>query len=82
MGKRDPSFVLIYVNKLSEQNPGLSMTSRDPFVKFQQVLIPLNELPGASAKVKNRLAVTKMDFSDSDRYIEMCSQIIDQDNNA
>lgn len=39
--KRDPSFVLIYVNKLSDKNPGMHMNSRDPYVKMQRVQIPL-----------------------------------------
>lgn len=81
-GKRDPSFVLIYVNKLSEQNPGIQLTSKDPYVKFQQVQIPLNEFQSSSALSKHKLGVTKMDFSDNDRYVEMCSQIVDKDNNV
>ena len=38
------SFVLIYVNKLSEKNPGVQLTSKDPYVKMQKIQIPLNEL--------------------------------------
>lgn len=33
-GKRDPSFALLYVNKLSERNPGVAITSKDPYVKM------------------------------------------------
>jgi hypothetical protein len=40
--------------------------------------VPILELDGAS---KAKSAITKMDFSDDDRYIEMCSQQIDKDNN-
>jgi len=39
--KRDPSFVLIYVNKMSDKNPGMHMNSKDPYVKMQKVQIPL-----------------------------------------
>ena len=35
-GKRDPSFVLIFVNKLSEKNTGTAI-SKDPFVRLQKV---------------------------------------------
>ena len=34
MGKRDPSFALLYVNKLSDRNPGVAITSKDPYVKM------------------------------------------------
>lgn len=33
-GKKDPSFVLVFVNKLSEKNPGVQMLSKDPYVKL------------------------------------------------
>jgi len=79
-GKRDPSFVYIYINKFSDQNRG-QMTSKDPFVKYQKVMIPLQDL-GSAPNIKNKLAVTKMDFSDDDRYVEMCSQVVDKDNNV
>jgi hypothetical protein len=72
--------VLIYVNKQSDKNPGLSMTSKDPYVKMQKVQIPLQEYQ-SNAAIRSKLAITKLDFSDDDRYIEMCSQLIDKDNN-
>lgn len=77
-GKRDPSFIYIYASKSSEIVD--SAVSADPFLKFQKVMIPLQDLGGA-VDVRTKLAVTKMDFSLNDRYIEMCSQIVDKDNN-
>ena len=60
------------------------MVSKDPYVKFQHVTIPVKffqELE-APALVRAKHAVTKLDFSEDDgRYIEMCSQVIDKDNN-
>jgi hypothetical protein len=32
--KKDPSFTLVFVNKLSDKNPGLHMNSKDPYVKM------------------------------------------------
>jgi hypothetical protein len=68
------------VNKQSDKNPGLSMTSKDPYVKMQKVQIPLQEYQ-SNAAIRSKLAITKLDFSDDDRYIEICSQLIDKDNN-
>lgn len=58
----------------------MNLNSRDPYVKMQKVQIPLQEYQSNST-VRSKLAITKMDFSDDDRYIEMCSQLIDKDNN-
>ena len=43
-------------------------------------MIPLQDL-GSAVDIRTKLAVTKMDFSLNDRYIEMCSQVVDKDNN-
>ena len=39
--KTEPSFVLIYVNRLSQKNPGVKLNSNDPYVKIIRVVIPL-----------------------------------------
>jgi hypothetical protein len=69
-GKRDPSFIYIYVAKHSDHIGPTN--SKDPYVKYQKVMIPLQDLGGA-IDIRTKLAVTKMDFSMNDKYIQMCS---------
>ncbi len=40
---REPSFVVIYVNRLSQKNPGIKLNSSDPYVKLMKLLVPLND---------------------------------------
>lgn len=41
--KRETSFVLLYVNRTSGKNPGIKLTSKDPYVRMQKIVIPLAE---------------------------------------
>ena len=35
-----PSFIIIYVNRLSAKNPGIKLNSKDPYVKLLKFQIP------------------------------------------
>lgn len=71
LGQRDPSFVLIYVNRLSKKNPGIKLNSRDPYVKLMILRVPLNEFQ-TSSSIRKQLAVTCLDFSKDDNCLQMC----------
>jgi hypothetical protein len=43
MGQREPSFVMIYVNRISPKNPGLKLGSRDTYVKLLKLVLPLGD---------------------------------------
>jgi WD40 repeat protein len=77
--KREPAFGLIFVNRQSSKSTGRYI-SKDPYVKMQKILIRLEEYV-SSAAIRNKMAITKMDFSEDDRYLETCAQVVDQDNN-
>jgi len=77
--QRDPSFIFLYVNKFSDLNPH-GVNYRDPFVKFHKVMIPLQDV-GGRMDIRSKLAITKMDFSDNDQYLQLCSQVVDVENN-
>ena len=35
--KRDPSFALLYVNKISDKNTSVKISTKDPYVKMQKI---------------------------------------------
>jgi len=37
-----PSFIIIYVNRLSAKNPGIKLNSKDPYVKLLKFQIPFH----------------------------------------
>ena len=41
IGNREPSFVLLYVNRRSMRNPGIGLNKKDPYVKFGKIILPL-----------------------------------------
>ncbi len=41
IGTREPSFVMIYANRLSPKNPGIKLNSKDPYVKLMKLVLPL-----------------------------------------
>jgi hypothetical protein len=43
IGIREPSFVLIYVNRISGKNPGLKLSSKDIYVKLIKLVLPLGD---------------------------------------
>ena len=43
IGSREPSFVLVYVNRQSLKNPGYKLNSEEPYVEFSKVVLPLAE---------------------------------------
>ena len=62
IGSREPSFVLVYVNRQSMKNPGHKLNSEEPYVEFSKIILPLSEYQ-TSAYIRSLLAVTSMDFS-------------------
>lgn len=42
LSAKDPSFVIIYANRLSPKNPGVKLNSKDPYVKLMKIQVPLN----------------------------------------
>lgn len=61
IGSREPSFVLVYVNRQSLKNPGYKLNTEEPYVEFAKVVLPLAEYQ-PSAYIRSLLAVTHMDF--------------------
>ena len=43
IGDREPSFVLVYVNRQSVKNPGYKLNSDQPYVDFTKIILPLRE---------------------------------------
>ena len=41
IGSREPSFVIIYVNRHSLKNPGIRVNSEDPYVQLTKIVLPL-----------------------------------------
>jgi len=41
IGSREPSFVLLYVNRHSMQNPGIGLNKKDPYLKLGKIILPL-----------------------------------------
>ena len=41
IGSREPSFVMIYANRLSAKNPGIKLNSKDPYIKLMKLVLPL-----------------------------------------
>lgn len=78
LGKRDPSFVIVYVNRLSKKNPGKMLNSRDPYVKLFIINVPLQDFQ-SSAAIRRQLAVTALDFDRHDQYIQLCLQMINHE---
>lgn len=71
--KKETSFVLMYVNRQSSRNPGIKLTSKDPYVRMQKIVLPLADFQ-ASVQLRSQLAVVQMDFSEDDFFLEMTSQ--------
>lgn len=78
LSQREPSFVMIFVNRISPKNPGLKLGSKDTYVKFMKLVLPLGDFV-ASASLRSKLAVTSCDFSDCDGYLQMSVQKINHD---
>ena len=73
IGAREPSFILLYVNRHSMKNPGLGLNKKDPYIRLHKIILPLADFQ-PSAYVRSILAVTHMDFSEEDDYIQFCVQ--------
>lgn len=72
--KQDTAFVLLFVNRLSTRNPGVKIQSKDPYVRLSKILPPTLDASQAHAGTKvSTIAVTQMDFSEDDLFLEMCS---------
>lgn len=72
--KQDTAFVLLYVNRLSTRNPGIRQQSKDPYVRMAKILPPTLESSQAYQGLKiSVMAVTQLDFSEDDMFLEMCS---------
>lgn len=75
----EPSFVMIYVNRISPKNPGAKMGTRDPYVKMIKLILPLSDFQG-SVSIRQQLAVTVMDFDMGGDYLQLCVQRINHEN--
>ena len=78
IGSREPGFVIIYVNRRSLKNPGIKVNSEDPYVQLRKVVPPLADYQ-SSAYIRSLLAVTTMDFSEDDEYLQMCVQRVNSE---
>ena len=65
---REPSFILIYCNRLSLKNPGVKLNSKDPYVKLFKIVLPLADFQ-SSAYIRSVMAVTSMDFTEDDQFL-------------
>lgn len=78
--KQDTGFVLLFVNRLSARNPGIRQQAKDPYVKMNKILPPTLDASQAHSGAKvSHIAVTQMDFSEDDMFLEMCSQKVMSD---
>lgn len=68
----------MYVNRQSARNPGIKLTSKDPYVRMQKIVLPLADFQ-ASVQLRSQLAVVQMDFSEDDFFLEMTSQKVLQE---
>jgi hypothetical protein len=73
IGSREPSFILLYVNRHSIRNPGIGLNKKDPYVKLGKIILPLADFQ-PSSYIRSLLAVTHMDFSEDDEFIQFCVQ--------
>lgn len=73
IGSREPSFIIVYVNRHSLKNPGIRVNSEDPYVQLAKIVLPLADYQ-SSPYIRSLLAVTSMDFSEDDNYLQMCVQ--------
>lgn len=72
--KQDTAFVLLFVNRLSTRNPGIRQQSKDPYVKMTKILPPTLDSSQAHSGAKiSMFAVTQLDFTEDDMFLEMCS---------
>ena len=69
---------MIYVNRISQKNPGLKLGSKDTYVKLMKLVLPLGDFV-SSASLRSSLAVTLFDFSKCDGYLQMCVQKINHE---
>jgi len=76
--RQETSFVQLYVHRESGRNPGIKLTSKDPYVKMDRIVLPLAEFQ-ASAQLRSQLAVSQMDFSDNDNFLQLGSQKVTPD---
>lgn len=70
IGSREPSFVLVYVNRQSIKNPGYKLNSEEPYVEFSKIVLPLAEYQ-SSPYIRSLLAVTSLDFSQEADFLQM-----------
>lgn len=68
MGSREPSFILLYVNRHSVRNPGVGLNKKDPYTKYMKIILPLADYQ-PSTYIRSLLAVTHIDFSEDDDFM-------------
>lgn len=67
--------MLLYTNRLSLKNPGIKLNTKDPYVKLNKIILPLADFQ-SSAFIRSLMAVTSMDFSEDDTFLQLCCQRI------
>jgi hypothetical protein len=77
--KFDTSFVLLYVNRHSSKSMNYPSNSKALYVKAYKIVLPLADF-NSSIEVRNTSAVSQMDFSDDDLFLQMVSMKINEDN--
>lgn len=77
--KFDASFVQLYVNRHSAKSLDNPSNSRMLYVKKMKIVLPIIDSQ-SSLEERNTTAVSQMDFSDDDLFLQMCSMKIDEEN--
>jgi antirestriction protein len=76
--KFDTSFVQLYVNRHSSKALSYPSNSKALYVKAYKIVLPLADFHSSIEK-RNTSAVSQMDFSNDDLFLQMCSMKIDQE---
>lgn len=76
--KFDSSFVQLYVNRHSSKALSYPSNSKNLYVKAYKIVLPIADFHSA-VESRSSTAVTQMDFTDDDNFLQMCSMKIDQE---
>jgi hypothetical protein len=74
----DTSFVQLYVNRHSSKALNYPSNSKSLYIKAYKIVLPLADFH-ASVEKRSTTAISAMDFTDDDQFLQMCSMRIDQE---
>ena len=67
------------MNRHSSKSINVSSNSKNLYIKKIKIVLPLADF-NTSGETRNMTAVSQMDFSDDDLFLQLCSMKIDEDN--